>query len=145
MKIVIFIVFLAVFAYLNYSFIYQPRNIRIEGLDQQISSLNTKIEEGRLIAARLDDLKKEYAELTERLEFVEVFIKSRGNIKEVEREMGISYPTVRNKLDDVIGALGYNAEESPDDVTAEKRKEILDSLEKGEIDSKEAVELLQKI
>ena len=81
----------------------------------------------------------------EQLEFVEVFIKSRGNIKEVEREMGISYPTVRNKLDDVIGALGYNAEESPDDVTAEKRKEILDSLEKGEIDSKEAVELLQKI
>ena len=59
--------------------------------------------------------------------------------------MGISYPTVRNKLDDVIGALGYNAEESPDDVTAEKRKEILDSLEKGEIDSKEAVEMLQKI
>jgi len=81
----------------------------------------------------------------EQLEFVEVFIKSRGNIKEVEREMGISYPTVRNKLDDVIGALGYNAEESPDDITAEKRKEILDSLEKGEIDSQEAVELLQQI
>lgn len=81
----------------------------------------------------------------EQLEFVEVFIKSRGNIKEVEREMGISYPTVRNKLDDVIGALGYNAEESPDDSTSEKRKEVLDSLEKGEIGSKEAVELLQKI
>ena len=59
--------------------------------------------------------------------------------------MGISYPTVRNKLDDVIEALGYNAEDSPDDATAEKRKEVLDSLEKGEIDSKEAVELLQKI
>lgn len=81
----------------------------------------------------------------EQLQFVEVFIKSRGNIKEVEREMGISYPTVRNKLDDVIESLGYNADESPDDVTSEKRKEILDSLEKGEIDSQEAVKLLQKI
>ena len=81
----------------------------------------------------------------EQLEFVEVFIKSRGNIKEVEREMGISYPTVRNKLDDVIEALGYNAQDSPDDATAEKRKEVLDSLEKGEIDSEEAVEMLKKI
>ncbi|MFW5786719.1 MAG: DUF2089 domain-containing protein [Halanaerobiales bacterium] len=81
----------------------------------------------------------------EQLEFVEVFIKSRGNIKEVEREMGISYPTVRNKLDEVIESLGYNAEDSPDDTTAEKRKDILDSLEKGEIDSQEAVDLLKKI
>ena len=80
MKIVIFIVFLAVFAYLNYSFIYQPRKIRIEELDQQISSLNTKIEEGRRIAARLDDLKKEYAELTERLEFVEVLLPEEKDI-----------------------------------------------------------------
>lgn len=81
----------------------------------------------------------------EQLNFVEVFIKSRGNIKEVEREMGISYPTVRNKLDDVIKALGYDVSESPDDSTAAKRKEILDSLEKGEIDTQEAVKLLQKI
>ncbi len=81
----------------------------------------------------------------EQLKFVEVFIKSRGNIKDVEREMGISYPTVRNKLDDVIEALGYNAEESPDDTTSEKRKEILDSLEKGEIDSQKAVEMLKNI
>lgn len=82
---------------------------------------------------------------TDQLHFVEVFIKSRGNIKEVEREMGISYPTVRNKLDDVIKALGYDLEASPDDSSAARRKEILDSLEKGEITSQEAVKLLQKI
>ncbi len=41
--------------------------------------------------------------------FVEVFIKNRGgNIKEIEKELGISYPTVRNKLEDVISALGYS-------------------------------------
>jgi len=80
MKIVLFIIFLALFAYINYSFIYQPRKIRIEQLDQQISSLHTKIEEGRRIAARLDDLKKEYAELTERLEFVEVLLPKEKDI-----------------------------------------------------------------
>ncbi len=77
--------------------------------------------------------------------FVEVFIRSRGNIKEVEREMGISYPTVRNKLDEVIEALGYEPEDSPDDNKAKKRKEILDSLENGEIESQEAVEMLKNI
>ncbi|MBF8437536.1 DUF2089 domain-containing protein [Halanaerobiaceae bacterium Z-7014] len=77
--------------------------------------------------------------------FVEVFIRSRGNIKEVEREMGISYPTVRNKLDEVIEALGYQPEDSPDDNKAKKRKEILDSLENGEIQSQEAVEMLKNI
>ena len=82
---------------------------------------------------------------SDQLYFVEIFIKSRGNIKEVEREMGISYPTVRNKLDNVIEALGYNLQDSPDDPASAKRKEILDSLEKGEITSGEAVELLQKI
>jgi len=80
MKIVLFIIFLAVFAYLNYSFIYQPRKTKIDQLDQQISSLHTKIEEGRRIAARLDDLKKEYAELTERLEFVEVLLPKEKDI-----------------------------------------------------------------
>lgn len=81
----------------------------------------------------------------DQLKFVEVFIRSRGNIKEVEREMGISYPTVRNKLDEVIEALGYKAEDSPDDEKGERRKEILDSLEEGEIDSVEAVEMLQNL
>lgn len=39
--------------------------------------------------------------------FVEVFLTCRGNIKEVEKELGISYPTVRGKLTDIISSLGY--------------------------------------
>ncbi len=35
-------------------------------------------------------------------------LKIGGNIKEIEKELGISYPTVRNKLEDVISALGYS-------------------------------------
>lgn len=44
---------------------------------------------------------------SEHLAFVEVFLKNRGIIKDVEAELGISYPTVRARLDEVIRALGY--------------------------------------
>src|SRR5687768_8204493 len=45
----------------------------------------------------------------EQLRFVDVFLKNRGVIRDVERELDISYPTVRNRLDEVIRALGYEA------------------------------------
>jgi len=81
-KIIVFIVFIGIFVYLNYSFIYEPRNNRIQRLDEQISDLHAKIEEGRRIAARLDDLRREYAELTERLQFVEVLLPKEKEIPE---------------------------------------------------------------
>lgn len=77
------------------------------------------------------------------LEFVKVFIRNRGNIKEVEKELGISYPTVRNKLDEIIEALGYKVEKS--DEIALKRKEILTKLESGEISSEEAIKQLKAL
>lgn len=79
------------------------------------------------------------------LEFVEVFIRLRGNIKEVEEEMGISYPTVRKKLDEVIEALGYRPEKSPDDETVKKRTEVLNALDEGEIDFEEAKNKLEEL
>ena len=75
--------------------------------------------------------------------FIEVFIKKRGNIKEIEKELGISYPTVRRNLDQVIEALGYSVEEAADAPEKEKEK-ILDRLAKGEITSLEAMELLEE-
>ncbi len=60
--------------------------------------------EGRFsfgVGSRLDALSAEHRA------FVEVFIKNRGIIKDVEGELGISYPTVRARLDDVIRAMGY--------------------------------------
>jgi len=71
--------------------------------------------------------------------FIEVFVKNRGNIKELEKELGISYPTVRNKLDEVIAALGYQVEQQKDNVN---RKEILEKLSRGEISKDEALSLL---
>ena len=72
--------------------------------------------------------------------FVEVFIKNRGNIKEIEKEMKISYPTVRRILDNVIEGLGYPAEKSEEGVN---KTEILERLGNGEITSEEALKLLK--
>lgn len=81
---------------------------------------------------------------SEQLEFAEVFIKCRGNIKEVEKELGISYPTVRNRLEMVIQALGYTIQKqqaNQQDVI----QDILDGVEKGLISSQEAIEQINKI
>lgn len=81
----------------------------------------------------------------EQLEFIEIFIKCRGNIKDVEKELGISYPTVRNRLDGILLALGYRVEKFEDaEEEKNRRQEILASLEKGEITSQEAAKLLRK-
>lgn len=69
--------------------------------------------------------------------FIEIFIKNRGNIKEIEKEMGISYPTVRRQLDKVISALGYTVPQSEE--MAVDKQEILEKLQKGEITAKEAL------
>ena len=82
-----------------------------------------------------------FSELTqEQLKMIELFLVSRGNIKEMERLMNISYPTVRNKLEDIVVALGYPADQE----IGLSRSEILEHLEKGKITSEEAVELLKK-
>ncbi|MGE5630599.1 MAG: DUF2089 domain-containing protein [Caulobacteraceae bacterium] len=75
----------------------------------------------------------------EHKDFAEVFIKNRGNIKEIEKELGISYPTVKGKLDSLIEALGYK-NQVPASVN---KKEILERLYRGEITSEEAVMLLK--
>ncbi len=85
----------------------------------------------------------------EDLEFVKVFIKCRGNIKDVEKELGISYPTVRGKLDAVIRSLGFevSAKEAMQEreIKDTARNEILDCLSKGEITAKEATEKLKNL
>lgn len=76
----------------------------------------------------------------EELFFTETFLRCRGNIKEVEKELGISYPTVRSKLDAVIKKLGYDA--GADDRTA-KHEEILKALENGNITAEQAIAQLK--
>ena len=78
----------------------------------------------------------------EQLSFVETFIRCEGKITRVEQELGISYPTVRSRLHDVIRALGYEVgEEEPLDDS--KRRAILDDLAQGRLSSEEAIKLLR--
>jgi len=82
---------------------------------------------------------------TEQREFIETFVRCRGNIKEVERELGVSYPTVRNRLDAAISALGYRVEpEEPATPSDDARRKVLESLNKGEIKAEEALKLLRR-
>lgn len=89
----------------------------------------------------------------EELEFVRVFIKCRGNIKDVEKELGISYPTVRGKLDAVIRSLGFEVgtREEAAQATLEReakaaaKNQILDRLSSGEITAKEATEQIKNL
>lgn len=77
----------------------------------------------------------------EQMRFVETFIICRGNIKEVEKELGISYPTVRGKLGEVIEILQPKKEkELPPGYS---KAEIITLLESNELSVEEAVALLK--
>lgn len=78
----------------------------------------------------------------EQIAFVETFIRCEGKLTRVQQELGMSYPTARSRLTDVIQALGYEVEESTK-LSTEERNTILEQLAKGEISSQEAVALLQ--
>ena len=83
----------------------------------------------------------------ESLDFVEIFVKNRGNIKEMERELEISYPTVRSRLNAVIKELGYEIEmelAAPGEM-AEERHAILKQLNAGKISAAEATELINQL
>ena len=83
------------------------------------------------------------------LDFVEVFLKNRGNIREVERELGVSYPTVRARLDEVLDAIGHNLAPSrePDrgpsaGAMSQNRRAILEQLSAGKISAEDAMRAL---
>ncbi len=77
----------------------------------------------------------------DQLAFAALFIRCEGKITRVQQELGLSYPTVRNKLQDLIQALGYPLGYSVSQ-TAEERKKILDRLSAGELTADEAIALL---
>lgn len=66
-----------------------------------------------------------------------VFLASRGNMKELERHLGVSYPTARARFDALLGRLGIDRQAGP-----EPRLDVLESLADGEIDVDEALRRL---
>ena len=81
----------------------------------------------------------------EQLAFVETFIRARGIIKKVEAMLGISYPTVRNRLDEVITAMGYSpGDEAPSGDGLRNQRDIVAELADGSITIEEAHRLLRE-
>ncbi len=84
----------------------------------------------------------------EQLEFILTFVRCEGRFNRMEDEMGLSYPTLRNRLNEIIRAMGYEpsreeavrpeAQPAPVSLGPTERQTILDMLSRGEIDLEEA-------
>ena len=77
----------------------------------------------------------------EQRSFVLSFLRNRGNIREMEKELGISYPTVRARLDQILSARGLEANPGKEKPA---RKEVLEMLAQGEITQEQALDMLKK-
>jgi hypothetical protein len=101
----------------------------------------------------------------EQMSLLESFLRSRGNLKEMERELGISYPTVRGRVDALVRALGFGehgvddlapdpedsldwpdaGETETDGDRAAQRRDILERLARREIGAEEAATALRDL
>ncbi len=64
-----------------------------------------------------------------------VFLASRGNMKELERHLGVSYPTARARFDSLLAKIGIERPAVP----APSRMELMEQVARGEIDVNEAL------
>jgi hypothetical protein len=80
----------------------------------------------------------------EQMEFVFTFVRCEGKINRMEQELGLSYPTIRNRLHEIIRALGYEPgkDETPE-IDAEKRINVIEDLEAGKITADQAMRILR--
>jgi len=87
-----------------------------------------------------------FSQLTpEQLGFIETFVRCEGKITRMEIELGLSYPTIRNRLLEVIRALGYEpGGEETARLSEAERQRILEDLDQGRISAEEAMRLLQE-
>ena len=95
--------------------------------------------EGRFVTGPFANLNPE------QMGFVELFIKNEGKITHMESDLGLSYPTIRNRLHEIIRVLGYEpGKDAPERLNEEDRRKILEDLNAGKITSEEAMELLSE-
>lgn len=94
------------------------------------------------IEGRFAVVEPPFAHLTpEQIRFVEVFVRNEGKLNRLEDELGLSYPTIRSRLHDVIRALGY--EPGKEEAPVADRKQVLAELDAGLISFEEAMQKLQ--
>jgi hypothetical protein len=73
-------------------------------------------------------------------EFLMIFLRSRGSLRDVQRELALSYPTVRNRLDALLAKMGILTSSA----SQEEINDVLDKLEQGELSAEDAVKLIRK-
>lgn len=103
--------------------------------------------EGEFSVGRFARLSREQTAL------LESFLRSRGNLRDIERELGISYPTVRARVEALVRALGFGprADEDPatstDDAAGEPitRESILERLARREISAEDAAQAIRAL
>jgi hypothetical protein len=89
----------------------------------------------------------------EQLTLLESFLRSRGNLREMERELGISYPTVRARVEGLVRALGFGPRADADEAdgptvepaTGQSREEILQALARHEISADDAAAAIRAL
>jgi hypothetical protein len=90
----------------------------------------------------------------EQLALLESFLRSRGNLRDMERELGISYPTVRSRVEALVRALGFretdgNAAnpdgEAPAEPESLTRQEVLERLARHEIGAEDAAVMIRSL
>jgi hypothetical protein len=93
--------------------------------------------EGRFSMGRLGRLTRD------QLDFVEVFLTARGKIKDVEAALGISYPTVVARLEQVVAGLGAPITTAKTAPSTSSTDDVLDALARGELTTEEAARQLR--
>ncbi len=84
-----------------------------------------------------------FAQLTpEQIQFVEIFVRNEGKLNRMEEDLGLSYPTIRSRLHDVIRTLGYEPGKE-EAAPAVDRKAVLADLEAGTLSFDEAMKKLE--
>jgi len=80
------------------------------------------------------------------LQFLTIFVRNRGNVKEMARETGESYWAIRRQLDEIIEEMGFGDDAGPSEANlATQRQEILQQLSQGEISVEDAKKLLTQL
>jgi hypothetical protein len=97
--------------------------------------------EGRFTAGPFSNL------TPEQLNFMITFVRCEGKITRMEDEIGLSYPTIRNRLHEVIRALGYEpgGSEDPVALSEQDRQKILEELDAGRITAEQAMQRLREM
>ncbi len=87
----------------------------------------------------------QFSNLTpDQLEFVFTFVRCEGKINRMEQELNLSYPTIRNRLHEVIRALGYEpGKDETLEINAEIRSSAIADLEAGKITADQAMRILR--